>query len=133
MEVLTSSPTATIGVIFLLFKLRDRNTGITYHTSIRFGEKNPSRTFSQEMIKREVLKWISQIRFTGLGVPKMILQIDIPLGQQYCTPYFSTKYLVVDLVNVLGVSYQEICFANFEVTQTDCNIIPFPRDATEYP
>uniref|UniRef100_A0AAT9J9Y1 Matrix protein n=1 Tax=Macrotermes subhyalinus lispivirus 1 TaxID=3133482 RepID=A0AAT9J9Y1_9MONO len=133
MDPLSSSPTSTIGVVFLNFKLRDRVSGITYQCYIRIGEKNSSRSFSIDMVKNEILKWVSQIRFTGGGIPKMIIQIDVPIGQQYCIPYFSTKFLVVDLVSVLGVSYQEIYNANFEVIQTDCSIISFPRDATEYP
>uniref|UniRef100_A0AAT9J9X5 Matrix protein n=1 Tax=Macrotermes bellicosus lispivirus 1 TaxID=3133480 RepID=A0AAT9J9X5_9MONO len=133
MNPLTYSPTSTIYVIYLVMKLRDRNAGVTYYCNIRIGEKNTNRSFSNDMIKREILKWVSQIRFTDSYIPKMIIQMDIPPSQPYCIPYFSTKFLVIDLPSVLGVSYQEICLANFEVVDTNCIIIQFPRDATEYP
>lgn len=127
------SPSSTTYMVYLVCQLKDRNTGIVFHCDILIGEKPTARNFSDAIVVREVMRWISSIRFLQPAVAKMVVQFDIPEGQAYMIPYFHTRYLLVDLRKTLGVPIQEIYNASFEVIKSDCIIVPQPKGSTDYP
>jgi len=125
------SPSSNVTLIYLTFKLKDKKTGIFYSGSVPIGTKNSSRIYSDDLIKREIRRWITSVKFTHPLASKMIVKWEEPEDQQYIYKSFDEQHIILYLPRVLGVPFQEICSAELEMQECDILLCVQPKNAIE--
>jgi hypothetical protein len=108
--------------VYMVFKVKDKSEGVTYHGRWKVGEKTSTRLYPDEVIKQELMKWISYVRFTSPPLSKMIIKWDPPASQPYMDTLLHRQFLAIDLVQTLSISPQEIFFSTFELRSMEAAI-----------
>jgi len=123
------SPTSNKYLIYYTYEITNRSTGVHYYGRIKIGEKNPNRNHTNEIICRELYHWPISVRFTKPKIAVMIVKWDIPPDQPYVLLDFTSQYLTIDLPTNLGVSYQDIHDAKFEMVHHDIIVDSIPKSS----
>ncbi|UUW06594.1 VP3 [Cat Tien Hospitalitermes Lispi-like virus] len=130
-DQLQLSPGSALINVDLLVKIKDKSSGLVYNGLINIGTKPPLRSYQEDTIRREILRWVQWIRFTKPPLSKMVICWNVPADQQYVVTSKTNGHLVIDIPKLMGISPQEIFNAQFEMHHIDVIFTALPKDSFE--